>query len=54
VKQHRDLDPTFIKGDHGILEVIIDGKVVWSNRTRLGYKPSDEEFTSALLKSLQF
>lgn len=38
----------FLPGGGGILEVVLDGNVVWTNRENRGYKPSNEEAISAL------
>ena len=37
-----------VPGSGGILEVVLDGKVVWTNRENRGYKPSNEEAIAAL------
>lgn len=42
------MDSEFVKGGGGILEVVVDGKVGWTNRENRGYKPSDEEAVEAL------
>lgn len=50
LQKNFDVNPEFVKGDGGILEIRSGTDIVWTNRDQRGTKPSDSEVLSAYRK----
>jgi len=46
------IEPALVEGEGGILEISVDGRVVWTNDERRGYVPPPEEILPSVREAI--